>query len=252
MFDRFHPRYLIPNAVTALGMGFAMAAIVLANDGWFEAALWLLVWSVLLDRVDGVAARLLDAASAFGGQFDSLADMLAFCVAPPVVLLFLLTHDPRYAEVFAGGAVRAGLFIAAGGFLLCGAVRLARFNLEAESVGHRWFRGLPVPIAAGILCTWVLGAWEISAPASVVLAVPLVMLACAALMVSTLWLPKFIGGGTTLMVPGALLIYGLGFTRHFPVLLLVASLAYPAVGFSLAPLLRRRASLAAPGLMHES
>jgi hypothetical protein len=54
------------------------------------------------------------------------------------------------------------------------------------------------------------------------------------------------------MVPGALLIYGLGFTRHFPVLLLVASLAYPAVGFSLAPLLRRRASLAAPGLMHES
>jgi CDP-diacylglycerol--serine O-phosphatidyltransferase len=247
MFDRFRPRYLVPNGVTALSMALAAAAILLARDGRYEMALWLLVWSVLLDRVDGVVARLLDAASAFGEQFDTLADMLAFCVAPPVVLIFLLTGDPRYAEFFSGGAARAGLIAAAAVYLLLGAARLARFNVEAAVIGHRWFRGLPTPIAAGIVCTCVLAAWEISAPVSAVLALPLLLVACGLLMVSTFWLPKSVSISPALLIPGAAVIYGLGLTCHYPILLFLAAIAYPAVGFSIAPSLRRRAASANPG-----
>jgi CDP-diacylglycerol---serine O-phosphatidyltransferase len=252
MFDRFAPRYLIPNGVTALSMVFAALAILLAGQGQYETALWLLVWSVLLDRVDGVAARMFHAFSAFGAQFDSLADMLAFCVAPPVVVLYLLAGDSRHTGASAGGLAWVALVAAALVYMLCGACRLARFNIESEVIGHRWFRGLPTPIAAAILVTYVLTAIEFSAPVTSMLAFPVLMLGCAVLMVSSLWLPKFAGVGAGLLVPGVVVIYGLGFTRHYPVLLLCAALAYPIVGFSVAPILRRRVSASDDDLEHES
>jgi len=244
MTTGFHPRYLAPNLVTATGLCLSVAAMLLAHAGRYEDALWFLVASVLLDRVDGVVARLLRATSAFGEQFDSLADMVAFCVAPPFVLWCLLTGDARYAPAFADPAPRVALALSMAAYLLGGAFRLARFNVDVGSIGQGWFRGLPTPIAAGILCTFVLAAWELGAPAFLVQAVPLLLAACAVLMVSTLWLPKSAGVGRGVLVPMAVLIYGLGFARQFPTVLLLASVAYPAVGFALAPRIRRRRGLA--------
>ncbi len=235
MFDRFHPRYLVPNCVTATSLMIALTAIVQASRGEHESAAWLIVWCALLDRVDGVAARSLRACSEFGIQFDTLADLLAFCVAPALQVHFLLTGDPRYAPLFAAGAARRALLASVGIYVVCGAIRLARFNVQAESVGPKWSRGLPVTIAGGLVSTFILAAWELALPAEVVAASPIVLLVSAGFMVSTLWLPKSLGEGTRIPLPlqvlGVSAIYGLGFARTLPVVLLAAALAYPTVGF---------------------
>src|SRR5216684_1090192 len=93
MFDRFHPRYLVPNGVPAANLILALTAIVEARRGRPEAAAWLIVWCALLDRVDGVVARWLGASSEFGIQFDTLSDLLAFCVAPGLLVYLLLPAD---------------------------------------------------------------------------------------------------------------------------------------------------------------
>ena len=236
MFDRFHPRYLVPNAVTAVSMLIALVAIVQASRGQYESAAWLIVWCALLDRVDGVAARWLRACSDFGIQFDTLADLLAFCAAPALLVYFLLTGDPRYAPMFEAGAARGVLLASVGVYVLSGALRLARFNIQARAIGPQWSRGLPVTIAGGLVSTFLLAAWELALPAEVVAASPVVLLVSAVFMISILWLPKSLGEGTWVPLPfrvlGVLAIYGLGFARTLPAVLLAVALAYPALGFA--------------------
>lgn len=234
MFDRFHPRYLVPNAVTALSMVIAVVAIVQASRGLYEPAAWLIVWCALLDRVDGFSARLVDACSDFGIQFDTLADLLAFCAAPAMLVYFLLTGDPRYAPMFEAYPARAVLLASVGAYVLLGAMRLARFNVQTRSIGPRWSRGLPVTIAGGVVSTFILAAWELSLP-TLVVASPIVLFACAVFMISNLWLPKSMGKGKrtllALQVLGVVTIYGLGLIRALPTVLLAVALAYPAFGF---------------------
>lgn len=244
MLDRSYLRYLVPNSVTAASLVIALTAIVQASCGNFEAAAWLIVWCALLDRADGVAARWLNASSEFGIQLDTLADLPAFCVAPALLVYFLLTGDPRYAPLFAAGAARVVLLASVGLYVLFGAIRLARFNVQARDLGPKWFRGLPVTIAGGLVSTFILTAWELSLPAEVVAASPVLLLVCAVLMVTTLWLPKSVGEcpriPPLLRVLGVATIYGLGFARTLPVLLLAAALAYPSLGFVFGALHRPR------------
>src|SRR5260370_36530760 len=82
MFDRFHPRYLVPNGVTAANLILALTAIVKASHGRPEAAAWLIVWCALLGRVGGVVARWLGASSELGIPFDPLSALLDFFVSP--------------------------------------------------------------------------------------------------------------------------------------------------------------------------
>jgi CDP-diacylglycerol---serine O-phosphatidyltransferase len=235
MFDRFHPRYLVPNTVTATSMVIAMIAIVQASHGAHESAAWLIVWCALLDRADGFLARLVNAGSDFGVQFDSLADLLAFCVAPAMFVYFLLTSDPRYAPTVKPSPARALLLASVGAYAVLGAARLARFNVQTQRLGPKWSRGLPVPIAGGLVATFVLASWELSLPAWVVAASPVVLLVAAVFMASNLWLPRSFGEGkrslVALQVLGATAVYGFGITQTLPAFLLAAALAYPIVGF---------------------
>lgn len=234
MFDRFHPRYLVPNAVTGASLMIAMIAIIQASRGAHESAAWLIVWCALLDRANGFLARLVNAQSDFGVQFDSLADLLAFCVAPATFVYFLLSDDPRYLPMVKPLPVRAVLLTAVGAYVILGAARLARFNVQTQRIGPEWSRGLPVPIAGGIVATFVLAAWELSLPPWVVVESPVVLLAASVFMVSNLWLPRSLGEGRrslALQVLGAVAIYGFGLTRMFPTFLLAVALAYPTVGF---------------------
>src|ERR1051326_1316957 len=98
MFPRFPVRYLAPNSITGLGIVLACAAIALAHAGRHEWGAWLIVWCVLLDRTDGFVARATNACSEFGEQFDSLADFLCFCVAPPMLVYFFMAGDVRYRQ----------------------------------------------------------------------------------------------------------------------------------------------------------
>lgn len=221
-------------------MVIAMAAVVQASHGQYESASWLIVWCALLDRVDGFTARLLNACSDFGIQFDTLADFLAFCITPATLVYLLLTDDPRYAPTFEAYPARAVLLASVGAYVLLGALRLARFNVQAQSIGPKWSRGLPVTIAGSLVSTFILAAWELSLPPEVVAASPIVLVVCAVFMISTLWLPKSLDTENhmllALQVLGATAIYGLGATRTLPTVLLAAALAYPSVGFVFASL----------------
>ena len=80
-------RYTIPNSFTAMSLLLGVGSIVTSQLGELELAGWMIVWCGLLDVLDGVAARLLKATSTFGAEFDSMADLVAFGVAPAILVL---------------------------------------------------------------------------------------------------------------------------------------------------------------------
>jgi CDP-diacylglycerol--serine O-phosphatidyltransferase len=237
MFDRFPLRFLAPNALTALSMSFALLAIVRAHEHQFESSAWLVLWCVLLDKADGFVARRLNACSAFGVQFDSLTDLLAFCVAPGLLVYLSLTGSPDYAPLFEGAARRGYLQIGVASYVVLGGVRLARFNVTLEQVGPNWFRGLPTTLAGALIATSLLTARQFALRPSFMLAVPALVLCCALLMVSNLWLPKVVAVGRRrwALMPfaaGVAIVYGLGAARRAPWLLLLVCVGYLAIGFT--------------------
>jgi len=184
------PRHLIPNAVTLANIALGFLGIVAAAQGHFQRAILFLFAGALCDLADGRLARALGATSHFGKELDSLSDMVSFGVAPAVL---------AYLAVLAPLGV-AGLAIALV-FPLAGAVRLARYNIDTSEGSDQTFQGLPIPIAASYIWSFVImrGAMSGWAMAGGVLLV-------AALMVSTVKIPKFRRGG----LPVWLMFLGLG------------------------------------------
>jgi CDP-diacylglycerol--serine O-phosphatidyltransferase len=197
---RTRPRYrgpsfnrLVPNIMTMLGLCAGLTAIRFALDARWDGAAALIVVAAAIDGLDGRLARLLQATSRFGAEFDSLSDFLCFGVAPALVLYLWALHDYR-------GLGFAPCLL----FAVCSALRLARFNAAlgapAEPAGPKlaavqgFFTGVPAPAAAGVvLCplfaSLAFGEWGWPATAAALRhpAVQVVALAgVAALMVSTL------------------------------------------------------------------
>ena len=139
--------YVIPALFTVGNVFCGYLSMDASVQGRFDLAAGLLFLAGFLDSLDGRVARLTGSTSAFGEQLDSLADVLSFGLAPA----FLVYHWGLNAYG------RVGLF-ASFLFLVCGACRLARFNVQLNVVDKRWFVGLPIPAAAGALCglIWVL------------------------------------------------------------------------------------------------
>ena len=139
-------RYTIPNSFTATSLLLGIGSIVTGQFGNLELAGWMIVWCGLLDVMDGVAARLLKATSDFGAEFDSMADLVAFGVAPGMLVLQVgLTYGGF--ELFSGAFWV--LLASVGVFVLCGAMRLARFNLSTDQPPTGWFTGIPITGAGG-------------------------------------------------------------------------------------------------------
>ena len=217
-------RYTIPNGFTAASLLLGTAAIVTAFSGNLELAAWMVVWCGLLDVLDGLAARLLDATSRFGAQFDSLADLVAFGVAPAMLVL---QAGVQVGGIEPGSASFAVLLLAVLAFVLAGALRLARFNLGAGAEVPGWFRGVPITAAgSGLLATGVLLLVRHEEQAAMLplgIYLPLAASLLAFAMVSTLRVPKVarrrsraLNGFQWLNV--ALSFY-CGLTRSFPELL---------------------------------
>ena len=116
-------RYTIPNSFTASSLLIGVGSIVTGQLGHLELAGWMIVWCGLLDVMDGLAARMLKATSDFGAEFDSMADLVAFGVAPGMLML-------QVGMEFGGFELFSGAFwillASVGVFVLCGAMRLAR------------------------------------------------------------------------------------------------------------------------------
>ena len=140
-------RFLVPNAITAANMMLGASSVMYSVVGVHDTAAWLILLSVLLDKLDGSSARMLKASSRFGVEFDSLADLIAFGVAPAVFVFCVLTRHPSSLATSAGI-----LFVAipCGFYMLCSAVRLARFNVLASTGGSPIYYGIPMPLAGAL------------------------------------------------------------------------------------------------------
>lgn len=149
-------RYLAPNLVTSVGMVCGLLSIVASIEHRLTDAAWLIIWAVLLDRVDGFVARLLRATSPFGVQMDSLADSLNFGVAPAVLMYATLGSMPELGLL--EGAGRVLLLASCGVWVLANVFRLAKFNVIAEDPDGQpsMFYGVPTTLAAGLMVMWVI------------------------------------------------------------------------------------------------
>jgi CDP-diacylglycerol--serine O-phosphatidyltransferase len=139
-------RYSIPNSFTAASLLLGLVSIVTGQLGDLELAGWMIIWCALLDTMDGVAARLLNATSSFGAEFDSMADLVSFGVAP-AMLVFQAGIQIGGVEIESGAYWV--LLLSVGVFVLAGAMRLARFNLTSDEPHSGWFAGIPTTAAGG-------------------------------------------------------------------------------------------------------
>lgn len=168
--------YLLPNSLTLCGMFCGFFAILSAINGDYLNAAWAIILANIFDGLDGWIARLTNTATRFGVELDSLSDLVAFGVAPAVMMYkWALMPFARF------GWAAAFLFVA------CGALRLARFNVQTGAPGSKAFKGMPIPAAATVLSSIVIFYYEFwtGQPDKQVF-FPVITILLALLMVSTL------------------------------------------------------------------
>ena len=142
---RFPPvKMVIPNAVTSGSVFCGISSLILASDGKYRQAAWLIFFACFVDLMDGRIARRLGSSSSFGVELDSLADAISFGVAPAFLI---------YTVYFNSVGI-VGHFVASF-YALCSVLRLARFNISTD-VPDGYFCGLPTPAGALTLASSVL------------------------------------------------------------------------------------------------
>lgn len=167
--------YLLPSSFTVANIFCGFYAVISSIRGELGFAGILIGVAILLDTLDGRVARMANASSEFGKEFDSLADQVSFGVAP-MVLAFQwgLSSWPRLGWLVG--------FL----FVICGAMRLARFNIQESVTDRRFFVGLPIPAAAGVIAALVYRFPEPMTTQTQALPVLVLVVALSFLMVSKL------------------------------------------------------------------
>jgi len=178
--NRINFLYVLPNLFTAGSIFLGILSIINASKGNFEKAAWLIVISSIFDALDGRVARLTHTTSKFGEEFDSLADVIAFGVAPSFLLYFV------YANVFG----KFGVLIVAL-YVIFGAVRLARFNVINVNTEPNVFIGLPIPASAMFVVGWILVFEEYHILKTYSVLLLLATLLAGVMMVSNVRYPSF-------------------------------------------------------------
>jgi CDP-diacylglycerol--serine O-phosphatidyltransferase len=141
--DKVQLWYLLPNFFTAASAFLGVLSIVAASNDMFGKAALYLFLALIFDGLDGRIARLTNTSSKFGVEFDSLADIVSFGVAP--AMFFYYSVGDEFGRI---GAVLAALYV------VFGAIRLARFNVMSPSSEPSVFIGVPIPTAAVLVVTW--------------------------------------------------------------------------------------------------
>jgi len=204
---------VLPSLITILNGVCGFTAIIFASRGAFALAGYMVLLAMIADMLDGRLARMSKNTSSFGGQLDSLCDIISFGVAPAFLMLEVLQEyklagfaEPRVTfENF----LQRFVWLAAAAYISCAAIRLARFNVENEEdeSAHMSFVGLPTPGAAGVVVSLIIFHQEIILPAlsgsetsaylgfcesALIYALPFLVLAVAVLMVSRIRYPHII------------------------------------------------------------
>jgi CDP-diacylglycerol--serine O-phosphatidyltransferase len=166
--------YLLPNLLTTAGLFSGFFAIVASMNNNFESAAVAIFVAMVFDGLDGRVARMTNTESDFGAEYDSMADIVSFGMAPALVMYNWALHDLGKL-----GWLAAFIFVAGG------ALRLARFNTNIDTVDKRYFQGLAIPSAAAIVAgaVWVGSKYEIT-PSDVGYIAAALTILCGLLMVS--------------------------------------------------------------------
>ena len=139
----------IPNFITSLNLAAGFIAIIFAANGDLITASWFILAAMIFDFLDGLSARLLKAYSDIGKELDSLADVVSFGVAPALIIYQMLNNS---LSVFAPGMMNTDGLLASIVLIfpvimpICGALRLAKFNIDTTQA--KSFKGLPIPANA--------------------------------------------------------------------------------------------------------
>ncbi len=175
-------KFVIPNLCTCFSMLLGLFSIYCAMHGRFELAAWLILWGVLLDKLDGTTARLFNASSEFGAQLDSFADFISFGVAPAALFTCSLAEMDM---------VHPGWVLSASGvYVVAVAARLARFNITTPPMADQLFYGIPTTVMGALLGSWYLTWLKFDLPSEFMSPMPFVLLGCSFAMISSIKLPK--------------------------------------------------------------
>jgi len=172
--------YLVPNFVTTVNMFCGFYAIIASIRQDYVLAAWAIVAAGIFDMLDGRIARMAKATSQFGVEYDSLSDLISFGLAPAVLLF----------QWALGAYDRLG-WLAAFLFLTCGALRLARFNVNTAALPKNYFQGLPITLAGEMIATFVIFTQTVEWPAARETFTVILTFGLASLMVSTIRFPSF-------------------------------------------------------------
>lgn len=170
--------YLLPNLITTAALFAGFYGIVAAINGRYELASIAVFIAMILDALDGRVARLTNTQSEFGAEYDSLADMGSFGLAPALIMYVwslssLVDYSWQWGKL---GWLAAFMYVA------CAALRLARFNTKASSTDKRYFQGLPSPAAAGVVVGFVWACFDLGIDGSEVPFFALPIIAFAGIM----------------------------------------------------------------------
>jgi len=204
---------ILPSLITILNGAFGFTAIIFASKGseakyadsqipfftfgattYFALSGYMILVAMIADMLDGRLARRVQSTSSFGGQLDSLCDIISFGVAPAFLMLNVMEHgiasiglaDERFLQRF--------IWLSAAAYISCAAIRLARFNVENEEdeSAHMSFLGLPTPAAAGVIVSLVIFHQETLPVFAIICILPFLALCISILMVSRIRYPHIL------------------------------------------------------------
>jgi CDP-diacylglycerol---serine O-phosphatidyltransferase len=244
-------KYLVPNLFTGLNFLLGIGSMLLVVESFARPSTggsvlgftrepvivgaWMVVWCALLDKLDGFAARILKASSEFGAQFDSLADLTAFGIAPGFLVYFYM----QIVDYAWFSAHRPLMLISLSIHVLGAAMRLARYNAIDSDEIKDYFHGLPSTFAGSFIAISVVlfhnyGIGEKFAAGNLVL--PLLLILTGILMVSPLYLPKLLRRKNPLInafqVGNVIVGYVCGFGMILAELLYAQAIIYGIIGFT--------------------
>jgi CDP-diacylglycerol--serine O-phosphatidyltransferase len=208
-------RQSLPSLFTLGSLFCGLLSVVYTLDGSEEGlitAAWLIIAAAIFDALDGKVSRIFNTQSRFGVELDSIVDVCSFGFAPAVLCYqFTVSHLSGWQSM---------AFPVSFIFLACGALRLARFNVQLKGFDKNSYRGLPIPTAAGTVAAFIVFMKsDIMADVSVEWVLPVLVLLVASLMVSTMkydTLPRLAWGTTPNRVKLVILLVWLVFVAFYP------------------------------------
>ncbi len=224
-----NPKILIPNIFTGLNMLIGLTSIFYSIKGAYIDAAWLILLSTVMDKLDGTAARFLNASSMFGVEFDSFSDFISFAVAPSILVF-------SYFNAVGDGSANDFYVVAACAFyVVFSAVRLAKYN-TTQSDDKDYFYGMTTTMSGGMIALYMVFAVEnnlswfldVNIVAGMVIAHGISLL--VPFKYPKLKKPQSKNGQMILFLSFAMFL-GLILTRRLPWLIYITGLLYVVIGF---------------------